>query len=192
MASTSISTNPTTIPTGASTTLASPSTTSTPTTHNRNLSAATNSSTIFTQALRAPSSSASASQPLAASSNNTLNAAPAHQDFKMSQPQPSSQQSFTMTQPSSQQVYRQFSDSQSRLSHSNSQQPPNDGFNIYSVSLFFLPLFCALEFQAMVVASMWFLLTLAVLNLGRVLGRRRIRDGSERDSSHAPEKRQLA
>ncbi|KAK8033551.1 Start control cdc10 [Apiospora marii] len=132
MASTSISTNPTTIPTGASTTLASPSTTSTPTTHNRNLSAATNSSTFFTQAPRAPSSSASASQPLATSSSSTLNAAPAHPDFKMSQPQPSSQQSFTMTQPSSQQIFRQFSDSQSRLSHSNSQQPPNDGFNIYS------------------------------------------------------------
>ncbi|KAK7958053.1 hypothetical protein PG988_012901 [Apiospora saccharicola] len=132
MASTSISTNPTTIPTGASTTLASPSTTSTSTTHNRNLSTATNSSAIFTQAPRALSSSASASQPLAASSSSTLNAAPAHTDSKMSQPQPSSQQSFTMTQPSSQQVYRQFSESQSRLSHNNSQQPPNDGFNIYS------------------------------------------------------------
>ncbi|KAK8042887.1 hypothetical protein PG994_013370 [Apiospora phragmitis] len=52
----------------------------------------------------------------------------------MSQPQPSSQQSFTMTQPSSSQVFRHFSDSQSRLSHSNSQQQPNDGFNIYSVA----------------------------------------------------------
>ncbi|KAK8080821.1 hypothetical protein PG997_008639 [Apiospora hydei] len=133
MASTSISTNPTTIPTGASTTLAEPSTTTTPTTHNRNLSAATNSSTIFSQAPRAPSSSASASQPLTASSSSTLNAATAHPpDPKMSQPQPSSQQSFTMTQPSSSQVFRHFSDSQSRLSHSNSQQQPNDGFNIYS------------------------------------------------------------
>ncbi|KAK8010226.1 hypothetical protein PG990_009191 [Apiospora arundinis] len=136
MASTSISTNPTTIPTGASTTLAEPSTTSTPTTHNRNPSATTNSSTTFTQAPRAPSSSAaSASQPLAASSSSSLNAAAAAahpSDSKMSQPQPSSQQSFTMTQPSSSQVYRHFSDSQSRLSHGNSQQAPNDGFNIYS------------------------------------------------------------
>ncbi|ORY70480.1 uncharacterized protein BCR38DRAFT_332229 [Pseudomassariella vexata] len=42
----------------------------------------------------------------------------------MSQPQPSSQQSFSMSQPSSQ-TYRQFSDSQSRIAHPHGQGSQN-------------------------------------------------------------------
>ncbi|KAK9770905.1 putative HTH APSES-type domain-containing protein [Seiridium cardinale] len=64
-------------------------------------------------------------QPLVTSSSSNLNAA--SNDGKMSQSQPSSQQSFTMSQPSASQGFRPFSDSQSRSNQHNASQ-------IYSAS----------------------------------------------------------
>jgi hypothetical protein len=74
--------------------------------------------------------SSSAPQPLVTSSSSNLNAAAS--DAKMSQSQPSSQQSFSMSQPSASQGYRQYSDSQPRMGNGNAHV--NDAPQIYSVS----------------------------------------------------------
>lgn len=80
-----------------------------------------------------PSSFTAPIQPLATVSSSSLNAV--NDTTKMSQSQPSSQQSFAMSQsaPSSQ-TYRQFSDSQSRMANGQQGHAHDEGPQIYSVS----------------------------------------------------------